>query len=183
MQRQPSRRAEAVGLPQARGRMVAGRVLTHHRWLPHGVRWSVGWVCPKGSRPQAGSVSERRPQAGSVSERGQTPIGHLPASCELPICLRADVRLGSGPFRTRCPLGVCAPTRCPLAVCSPTRCPLAVWPLSDTQPAWDLDKPSPLEATHHTTPKISPVQQPLETTLAAFGHATRAGSALRHATR
>ena len=166
MQRQQSRRAEAVGLPQARGRMVAGRVLTHHRWLPHGVRWSVGWVCPKGCRPQAGSVSERRPQAGSVSERG--PLG---------VCTP-----------TRCPLAVCSPTRCPLTVCAtrlgsgqtqPTRSYPSHHPQNQRGATTTRNHPRRFRTRHprgvcsptrHPRGVCSPTRHPL-------------GSAIRHATR
>ena len=54
---------------------------------------TAGWVCPKGARPQSDSGL-------GLSERGQTPIGHLQVGKWVTRTMWADVRLGSGPFRT-----------------------------------------------------------------------------------
>ncbi len=108
----------------------AGDGLSERDQTPNGQR--VRKQTPSGRRignqtPNLRRVGKGREAGDGVSERGQTPIGHLPIACELPICRRADVRLGSGPFRTRCPIGVWPLSDTPSPASEPvrTRCPIA----------------------------------------------------------
>jgi len=62
---------------------------------------AIGARGPRLFNESRSRVAYRRAPSGlGLSERGQTPIGHLQVGKWVPRTMWADVRLGSGPFRT-----------------------------------------------------------------------------------